>query len=189
LLSAGNETLHAVYEEEMRLAAAIAVLVLTACSNAGSTTATSHASPSPVAVKIPVPGSVVSDPGCGTTPIYEGGELPDWATVNAPEIQYVVATPAIALGYLFTYPLKAGLDANTKILWYVGTPRDGYSLKASGHPLGATTPTATFSKAADSSPGEIYPTGPTVPLPGCWHFTLTWQNGARQADVDLLFKA
>ncbi len=173
----------------MRLAAAIAVLVLTACSNAGSTTATSHATPSPVPIKTPVPGSVIIGTGCGSTAIYEGGDLPDWATVNAPEIQYVVAAPAIAIGYLFSYPLKAGLDANTKILWYVGTPRGGYPLEALGHPVGATTPSATFSKAADSFPGEIYPTGPTVPLPGCWHFTLTWQNDARQAAVDLLFKA
>jgi hypothetical protein len=189
LLSPWNETPHAVYEEEMRLAAAVAVLVLTACSNAGSTTATSHAVPSPVAIKIPVPGSVVSAPGCGTTPIYQGGELPDWATDNAPQIQYVVTAPAIALGYLFSYPLKAGLGANTKILWYVSTPRNGYSLEASGRPLGASTPTATFSRAADSFPGEIYPTGPTVPAPGCWEFTLTWDTGAQHADVNLLFKS
>src|SRR5712691_4740542 len=120
----------------MRLAAAIAVLVLTACSNAGSTTATSHATPSPVPIKTPVPGSVIIGTGCGSTAIYEGGDLPDWATVNAPEIQYVVAAPAIAIGYLFSYPLKAGLDANTKILWYVGTPRGGYPLEALAIPSG-----------------------------------------------------
>ncbi len=172
----------------MKLAAGIVVLVLTACSNAGSTTATPHASPTPVAVKTPVPGSVVSDPGCGTTPVYEGGELPDWARVNVPQIQYVATTPAIALGYLFTYPLQAGLGANNKILWYVSIPRNGSSLEALGHPLRASTPTATFSRAADSFPGEIYPSGPTVPAPGCWEFTLTWQNGAQHADVNLQFR-
>jgi hypothetical protein len=84
--------------------------------------------------------------------------------------------------------MPSGVNANTKVLWYVATPRGGYPLTAEGHPLGASKPTATFSKAADSFPGEIYPTGPTVPTAGCWHFTLTWQNGAQRAEVDLLFK-
>jgi hypothetical protein len=84
--------------------------------------------------------------------------------------------------------MPSGVNANTKVLWYVATPRGGYPLTAEGHPLGASEPTAKFSKAADSFPGEIYPTGPTVPTAGCWHFTLTWQNGAQRADVDLLFK-
>ncbi len=129
------------------------------------------------------------DSGCGTTPIYEGGTLPEWAAVNAPSfLPYVITTPGTAMGYLFTYPLAAGLNANTKILWYVSTPRNGYALEAVGHPLGAESPTASFSKADDSGPGEIYPSGPTVPSAGCWHFTLTWQNGAQHADVDLVFE-
>jgi len=127
--------------------------------------------------------------GCGRTDIYIGGQLPDWANVNAPEgLPYVVATPGIAIGYIWTYPMPAGLNANTKVLWYVGMPRGGYPLTAEGHPLGASEPIAKFSKAADSSPGEIYPTGPTVPSAGCWHFTLTWQDGAQRAEVDLQFK-
>jgi hypothetical protein len=127
--------------------------------------------------------------GCGKTEIYKGGQLPAWANVNAPQtLEYVVATPGIAMGYIWTYPMLAGLNANTKILWYVGTPRAGTALVADGHPLGATQPIARFSKAADSGPGEIYPTGPTVPSAGCWHFTLTWQEGAQRAEVDLLFK-
>jgi hypothetical protein len=84
--------------------------------------------------------------------------------------------------------MPSGVNANTKVLWYVATPRGGYPLTAEGHPLGASEPTAKFNKAADSFPGEIYPTGPTVPTAGCWHFTLTWQNGAQRAEVDLLFK-
>ncbi|HET7421196.1 MAG TPA: hypothetical protein VFL27_12515 [Candidatus Dormibacteraeota bacterium] len=129
------------------------------------------------------------DASCGATGVYRGGALPDWATVNAPaDLPYVVATPGLAVGYLFTYPLQAGDAANTKILWYVATPRDGFPLNATGHPVGATAPTAQFSKAADSFPGEIYPSGPTVPSAGCWHFTLTWHGGDRQAEVDLLFR-
>jgi len=128
------------------------------------------------------------DRGCGATPIYKGGSLPEWATINAPSfLPYVIAAPGIAMGYLFTFPLAAGLNSNTKILWYVATPRGGYPLVAKGHPLGAASPQATFYKAADSGPGEIYPTGPTVPSAGCWHFTLKWQNGDRSAEVDLNF--
>jgi hypothetical protein len=127
--------------------------------------------------------------GCGMTAIYKGGLLPDWATINAPkDLPYVVATPGLAVGYLFTFPMKSGLDANTKILWYVGTPRDGFPLNAAGHPVGATSPTAQFSKAADSFPGEIYPSGPTVPSSGCWHFSLMWHGGDEHADVDLPFQ-
>jgi len=128
------------------------------------------------------------DRGCGATRIYKGGSLPEWATINAPSfLPYVIATPGIAMGYLFTYPLAAGLNSNTKILWYVATPRGGYPLVAKGHPLGETSPQATFYKADDSGPGEIYPTGPTVPSAGCWHFTLKWRNGDRSAEVDLNF--
>jgi hypothetical protein len=101
---------------------------------------------------------------------------------------YVIASPGIALGYLWTNPLMAGPHASTKVLWYVATPRGGQPLEAEGHPVGAPTPTARFSRPADSGPGDIYPSGPTVPEAGCWHFTLTWQGGAQHADVDLLFR-
>jgi len=142
---------------------------------------------SPPAVASPT-GAQVLTGGCGTTEIYKGGSLPDWALVNAPQgPPYVIATPGRAVGYLFSYPMKAGLDADTKILWYVATPRGAMPLEAQGHPLGAISPTAQFSKAADSGPGEIFPTSPTVPTAGCWHFTLTWRGGEDKVEVDLLF--
>jgi hypothetical protein len=141
------------------------------------------------AAQVPPVGSQRLEVACGNTDVYQGGSLPTWATVNAPKgLPYVVATPGLAVGYIFTYPLQAGSAANTKILWYVGTPRDGFPLNAVGHPLGFTTPTAEFSKAADSFPGEIYPSGPTVPSPGCWHFTLTWRGGGEHVDVNLMFQ-
>jgi hypothetical protein len=145
--------------------------------------------PSTSAVQVPPAGSRRLEGGCGATAVYEGGSLPDWATVNAPKgLPYVVAEPALAVGYIFSHPMQAGHAANNKILWYVGTPRDGSSLNAVGHPLGSATPTAAFSKAADSFPGEIYPSGPTVPSPGCWHFTLRWHGGDEHVDVDLMFE-
>jgi hypothetical protein len=143
----------------------------------------------PIAAEVPPVGSQRLEAACGTTGVYTGGSLPDWATVNAPKgLPYVVASPGLAVGYIFSYPLPAGSAANAKILWYVATPRDGFPLKAVGHPLGSATPTAEFSKAADSFPGEIYPSNPTVPSPGCWHFTLTWHGGDEQVDVDLAFQ-
>jgi len=55
--------------------------------------------------------------GCGTTEIYRGGVLPDWANGNAPRfLPYLVPTPVLAVGHLFNYPLTAGLDANTRVL-------------------------------------------------------------------------
>jgi hypothetical protein len=96
----------------------------------------------------------------------------------------VIASPDIAAGFIFSSLTAGPLD--NKILWYVRFPRDGKPLMAEGHPLGASRPVARFSQPANSGPGEIYPSGPAVPMPGCWHFTLSW-NG-HSAEVDLLFK-
>lgn len=183
------------YANGMRFASGL-VLILTLAFSSGSAVngratvppATTPAATASAIAAVPPPGSQRLSGGCGATEVYKGGQLPDWANVNAPHsLPYVVATPGIAVGYLFTFPLAAGLEANTKVLWYVATPRSGSPLKAEGHVLGATQPVATFSKAADSFPGEIYPTGPTVPTPGCWLFTLTWLDGQQRADVDLFF--
>jgi hypothetical protein len=171
-------------EQTMKSAAVVLAIGLAMACSPDSPTAETSASP--VAVASPAVAQLMAG-GCGATQIYRGGSLPDWALVNAPSLPYVIAKPELAVGYLFSYPMKAGLDANTKILWYVGTPRDGLPLVGEGHPLNANSPTATFTKAADSSPGEIYPTSPTVPSAGCWHFTLTWRGGANRAEVDLLF--
>ena len=186
----------AVYDYEVKIAGALLVIVTLAYGSSACESSTkapaaglTPSATAPTLATVPPPGSERLVGGCGETYVYKSGKLPDWANVNAPQfLPYVVATPAIAVGYVFTYPLAAGVDANTKILWYVGVPRAGSSLVAEGHPLGATQPTTTFTKAADSFPGEIYPTGPTVPTAGCWHFTLTWQEGKQRADVDLLFK-
>ncbi len=190
-----------VYRLRMEFVAAVTVLLLAACTSPGSSRhvtstqvptppAAAATSPTSVAVvEVPPQAAERFDGGCGATQVYKSGALPDWATVNAPRfLPYVVARPGVVLGYLFSHPLAAGATARNKILWYVGTPRRGHPLEAEGHPLGALSPTATFSKAADSWPGEIYPTGPTVPSAGCWHFTLTWQGGDQRAEVDLLFQ-
>lgn len=182
----------------MRKAVVAALVCLVACSGGGASPTGSSAagrSPSAIAetsvssgvVKIPPPGSATLAGGCGVTDIYQRGGLPDWATVNAPKlVPYVVAASGLAIGYLFSFPLRATPEGN-KILWYVGTTRKGFALDATGHPINAIGPIATFTKAADSGPGEIYPSGVVVPSPGCWHFTLVWQGGDQHAAVDLLF--
>jgi hypothetical protein len=181
----------------MRYVAAIAVGLMVACSS-GEPTSTTGSSPAavgpspssePTLAPTAPAGAQQTNGGCGATAVYKGGALPGWATINAPSsLPYVVANPGLAVGYIFGYPMKAGLDANTKVLWYVATARDGLPLTAQGHPVGANAPVVKFSKAADSSPGEIYPTGPTVPSAGCWHFILTWHGGDQRADVDLSFQ-
>jgi hypothetical protein len=165
---------------------AIAVFLLASCSvttTASQPVPSPAISSSPVPADVPPPGSAFVATGCGKTHIYKGGILPDWALVNAPALPYVVADEGTAVGYLFTYPLGLG----GKILWYVGPPRLGSALAAEGHPVGSSEPIARFSKSADSAPGEIYPTGPSVPFSGCWHFVLSWQGGAQRAEVDLSF--
>jgi len=153
---------------------------------AAPATAALAATPAPIAAVSPTqpPGARLVWSGCGNAAVYNGA-VPAWASLNAPAgLNYVIATPDLAMGYLFSYPLLAGPDGN-KILWYVRAPRGGRPLLAEGHPLGSSQPAASFSQPANSSPGEIYPSGVTVPTPGCWRFRLAWNGYA--ADVDLLF--
>ncbi|MDQ6772611.1 MAG: hypothetical protein M3024_06440 [Candidatus Dormibacteraeota bacterium] len=176
----------------MRNAILIALPLLAGCTtgltppNAAPGSRSAVSAPPPAA-QVPPPLAEPLPGGCGGTAFYKGGMLPVWAQVNAPTfLPFVVAKPGIAVGDLFDYPLRTG---NTnKILWYLATPREGRPLTATGHPLGAAAPTAAFGSAAGSGPGEIYPSGPEVPFAGCWRFTLTWQGGARSAEVDLQFQ-
>lgn len=179
----------------------LAALLLSACGpglqSAGSSatppaTASAAASAGPPTTPAPIVGTSPTQPpgarlvssGCGNAPVYNGS-IPPWASENAPAgLNYVIASPDLAMGYLFSYPLRSGPGGN-KILWYVRAPRGGEPLEADGHPLGSALPAVHFSKADDSWPGEIYPSGVTVPSPGCWHFHLAWNGYA--ADVDLLF--
>jgi hypothetical protein len=158
----------------------VLAVLLAACSPGGARSA--H----PVAART-APPPVVADAtgGCGASPLHpRGAPIPDWASVNAPAfLPYVLGTPEIVLGYMFTPTLRSNGD--NKILWYVKTPRQSTSLLAEGHIPGTSKPLARFQKEADSGPGEIYPSNPQAPAPGCWHFTLKWARSS--AEVDLLF--
>jgi hypothetical protein len=135
----------------------------------------------------PQPQAAVVPGGCGKTVIYRGG-IPDslngaGGRNNPLGLPYAVADPAIAAGFLFSYPLKSGPDGD-KILWVVGAPRNGAVLSIDIHPIGGDRPALHFSQAADSSPGEIYPSGVSVPTPGCWSLDLRWGTHTAEADLE-----
>jgi hypothetical protein len=159
----------------------IAVVLLAACSSQSASTPTRPASPSP---------NVLAG-GCGSNPILRGSQpqwLVDAGANNNPDLPYVIASPPVAAGFLFGYPLRAGHPENptNKILWVVGKPRNGSALGLSGHPTSATTPVVDESAPDNASPGEIYPSIVDAPSPGCWHFDLTWDGN--HASVDLAYR-
>ena len=173
----------------MRLCAAAAMMfVAGSCSSASVPATTRSALPTPVAKASTLAG------GCGVTQVASGG-APAWLIQaaggsSAPSgVPYVVATPAIAGGFIFGYPLRAGHPDNptNKILWVVRNPREGSQLELDGRPLGAELPTVHFAEPANSSPGEVYPTIVDVPTAGCWQFSLHWAQN--QADIQLAYVA
>ena len=126
--------------------------------------------------------------GCAASKVYRGGVPASLDEAgghnNPPGLPFVVTEPPIAAGFLFSYPLKSGPSGN-KILWVVGAPREGDPLAVDAHPYGADQPIVYFNKDADSSPGEIYPSGIAVPSAGCWVLSLRW--GRHRAAAELEF--
>ena len=163
-------------------AIAIVAAMLAACSNEAAARSSPSASPT-------VQASIVST-GCGSTAVLHGG-IPSWLDQaggynNPSDLPYVIAHPAQAAGFLFTYPLRAAHPENpsNKVLWVVRIPRSGSPLVIDGHPLGATTPVVHEVRPANSGPGEIYPDGIDVPNAGCWQFDLRWANAHAQVELD-----
>ncbi len=177
------------------LAVASAVL-LTACT-AGHTRPAATAAGTPASANgrsgqahlpanpAPVRGAAYASGGCGATPLLTGA-APGWASpANPPPIRYALGRQGQAAAFVFGYPLMAGNPEpySDKILWIVASPRDGMPLRLTGHPLGAAAPVVSSAWPADSAPGEIYPSDITVPSPGCWHFTLTWNGHSDTVDL------
>ena len=158
--------------------AAIAMLLVQACTAPTSLPATSspiRQAEIPVgtaapALFAPTAAAKPTDGGCG----------------NAPSgVPYAVARPATAAGFIFGYPLhmpSAGIGYSNKILWVVGVQRTG-DLAIDGVPLGKTGPVVHYSFPANSSPGEIYPSGVDVPEAGCWAFTLRFAGQTAQIEL------
>jgi hypothetical protein len=124
----------------------------------------------------------VAPGGCGGTTIFTGP--PGWNAQPAGfseqplSLPYVVGGRDSVMGYLRARPLYApeSPSHSNKVLWYVRSPRDGAPLKATGHLRADPRQRMAAAFPADSSPGEIYPSDMTVPEPGCWSFTLRWNN-------------
>jgi hypothetical protein len=172
----------------MRNAVWLLVLLVVACSGE---TATVPPTRSPVS-KLPTPSAAVVDGGCGSTQVVKGN-VPKWLDEagghnNPNGAPYVIATPAIAAGFIFGYPLRAGHpeSPSNKILWVVGMPRNGSALEITGHPIDAASPTIKLVQPANSSPGDIYPSAVDVPQAGCWHFDLAWAG--HHAVVELIYQ-
>ena len=167
----------------------VVALTVIACTQAPEPSAAAP-SPPPTASSTPSLSTAVVVPGgCGVTQVLKGG-VPAWlddagAHNNPDGLPYAVATPAIAAGFLFGYPLRAGHPDNpaNKILWVVARPRGGSALTISAHPIGKAAPIVTTVQPANSSPGEIYPSIVDVPQTGCWHLDLAWAG--QQASVEL----
>ena len=141
-------------------------------------------SKSPVSSPSEVPG------GCGATPAYDGGQ-PAWlvesgAHNNPNGVPYVLAIPQTAAGFIFGYPLRAGhpTSPSNKILWVVRLPRNGSSLSLTGSLSGSDKPAFSRSFAANSGPGEIYPSIVDVPEPGCWRIDLAWSGNKTTAYLE-----
>jgi hypothetical protein len=166
------------------VAVLVVALVGAACST-GPPTAVAEPTPSPTSAS-----QVAASGGCGSTAVLRGS-IPAWldaagAHNNPTFLPYVIAHPPLAAGFLFVYPLQAGLGDSvpTKILWVVRTPRTGSQLTIDGHPLDASQPTVHETQPDNSSPGEIYPDGVQVPTPGCWQFDLHWASSHTQIELN-----
>lgn len=155
--------------------------LLVACSNQARSRPAPSTSPT-------VQPSVVST-GCGSTPVLHSG-IPAWldhagGNNNPTFLNYVIAHPPLAAGFLFSYPLRAGHpeDPANKVLWVSRTPING-PLIIDGHPLGAQSPTVHDERPDNSAPGQIYPDGSDVPVAGCWEFDLRWASNHVQVELN-----
>jgi hypothetical protein len=130
--------------------------------------------------------------GCGGTPVL-AGRPPGWNPHPAGFTgrhfpPYVTGSANAVMGYLFAHPLYAPVSPrrSNKILWFVRYPRDGHPLRLTGHLVSDPGRTVTEQFPDNSWPGEIYPSDVTVPVPGCWSFTLRW--GSHADHLSLVFK-
>jgi hypothetical protein len=128
---------------------------------------------------------VASSPS-GCTPL-QTGPLPEWARAgfSSPEGNpYQLSTAGSMAAIVFANPLLAPPvpDRGNKILWVAQqTPSPTDTLVIDGTlEAGA----ATHSVNIGTAPGPSYV---DMPVPGCWHLTLTW--GSHSDTMNLLWTA
>lgn len=154
----------------MRYLVLCALLALSvACTGAA-------AKPAAAASAKPVAGA------CAGTPI-SAGATPAWvdaagAHANPTGLPYAIDRSQTVAGFLWAYPFRAGHPDSpaNKVLFVVRLPRAGSDLTITAHPAGTATPVVTVVQAADSGPGEIYPSIIDVPTAGCWVLDLAWSS-------------
>jgi hypothetical protein len=119
------------------------------------------------------------------------GAPPRWTAAawssSSPDfrVPYALASGDAAAAFFFAPSLRAGHPQNpsNKVLWVVRLPRNGHPLQITAR-LGRNPSRVVHSLwPANSSPGEIYPSGVDLPVPGCWHLALAW--GTHRASVDV----
>jgi hypothetical protein len=100
-------------------------------------------------------------------------------------VPYALASKDAAAAFLFAGRLRAGHPTNpsNKVLWVVRFPRDMHPLTVTARFGADPSKLVRFSRSADSSPGEIYPTSIDLPTPGCWQLALAW--GPHRASIDV----
>ena len=154
-----------------------AALVVAIGTGAGVALGTSDDPTTPAAT-----GTVVG--GCGTTPLQLGNP-PAWTAIAHPpkNTPYVVSEQGNAVGFVFTNPLHGGPPGPTsnKVLWVVRTsdPVSGPLAINAAAPQGTSATPVTHQEPGIG--GGAYPSITDVPVPGCWHFTLTWGKGKATA--------
>lgn len=96
-------------------------------------------------------------------------------------VPYALASGDAAGAFLFAPRLRAGHPDNpaNKVLWVVRSPRDRHTLTITARLSRDPREVVQFSRPADSSPGEIYPSYVDLPKPGCWRLSLAWGPTAR----------
>lgn len=122
--------------------------------------------------------------GCSPQTVHQGSP-PSWtgsAEVRGP---YAVANGGAAVGFFFRFPLRAGHPRRpaNKILWVMRLPREGSPLTITARSPDDPGHTVVIRQAADSSPGEIYPSNINLPTKGCWRLNLQWASHRTRMDV------
>jgi hypothetical protein len=164
--------------------AATAVVLLAACG--GSSTTTTGRSSTTTTERV-----AATDPARCVPAAIRNGAPPRWTAAawadSSPgfRVPYALASGDGAAAFFFARHLRAGHPENpsNKVLWIVRFPRDGHPLEITARLGGNRAKVVRTSWPADSSPGEIYPSGVDLPQPGCWHLELTW--GSHRATIDV----
>jgi hypothetical protein len=167
------------------IAAAGSAVVLAACGGS-DTTATRRSSTRTTTQPV-----AATDPARCVPAAIHNGAPPRWTAAawsdSSPDfrVPYALASGDAAAAFFFARNLRAGHPENpsNKVLWIVRFPRDGHPLEITARLGRDPAKVVRTSWPADSSPGEIYPSGVDLPKPGCWHLELTW--GSHRAAIDI----